>query len=254
MADEEDRILGFADQFGGFVDPVDVRALIDQAITLRHQRRWQVQLFQNDVAGIFDVNRTRRAAHRLANAFTDHFVGLIGIFDRSGIFHRIFEQRHLLHELDAAPADALFGDAGALARQEDDGRMFDQRALDRGRHIGDARPQRADSDGGLACDARGSFGHEACGGFMMGRNHGPAAPFGLQEHMDEVRIGDAEQGVDAFGLEQVEDTLIDWRAWLVRCGCSGGRLGIVVAHFNSLGAPVPMYAARLRWKLVILRS
>ena len=90
--------------------------------------------------------------------------------------------------------------------------MFDQRALDGGRHIGDARPQRADSDSRLAGDARGGFGHEACGGFMMRRNHGPAAPFGLQEHMDEVRIGDAEQGVDAFGLEQVEDTLIDWRA------------------------------------------
>ena len=215
MADQQDRVLGGADQVGRFLDPVDVRALVDQAIAVRRQRRGQVQFLQDDVAGIFDIDRAGSAAHRLANALTHDLVGLVGIFDRGSIFDAIFEQRHLLHKLDAAATDALFGDAGALARQEDDRRIFDQRALDGGRHIGDARPQRADRDGGLAGDARRGLGHEAGSGLMMGRNHGPAAPFGLQEHVDEIRVGNAEQRVDAFGLEQVQHPLVDRRALLV---------------------------------------
>jgi hypothetical protein len=44
---------------------------------------------------------------------------------------------------------------------------------------------------------------------MVGRYDRPAALLGLEKHVDEVRIGDAEQRVDAFGLEQMQNTLID---------------------------------------------
>lgn len=44
---------------------------------------------------------------------------------------------------------------------------------------------------------------------VVGRNDSPAARFGLEEEIDEVGIGNAEQRLDAFGFEQVEDALVD---------------------------------------------
>ncbi len=153
MADQQDRVLGFADELRGLSHLVDVRALVDHAVARGRQRLRQVELFQDDVRRIFDIDRPRRAAERLADAFADDLVGLVGIFDRGGVFHRILEQRHLLDELDAAAAHALFGHAGALAAEEDDRRVFDQAALNGGRGVGDARPERSDADGRLAGDA-----------------------------------------------------------------------------------------------------
>ena len=159
--------------------------------------------------GIFDIGRPRRARHGAADRLADHFVGLVGIFDGAGIFHRILDERFLAHELDAASAHAALGDTGALAAKEDDRRIFNQAALDGGHEIGHARPQRADADGGLAGDAAGGFGHKAAGGLVMRRNHGPAALFCFEEHMHEVGVWDTEQRVDALGLEQFEDALVD---------------------------------------------
>ena len=54
---------------------------------------------------------------------------------------------------------------------------------------------------------------------MVRRDDGPAARFGLKEQVDEVGIGDAEQGLYAFSLEQVENAFVHWGAALqFRCG------------------------------------
>ena len=60
---------------------------------------------------------------------------------------------------------------------------------------------------GLPVIRDGGFGHEPGGGFVVRRNHRPAARFGFKAQVDEVGIGDAEQGLDPLGLEQIEDAL-----------------------------------------------
>ena len=76
------------------------------------------------------------------------------------------------------------------------------------------------ADGGLAGDAAGGFGHEPAGSLVVRRDDCPAARFRLEEQVDEVGIGNAEQRLDAFGLEQVEHALVDGRSGR----CSGLRL------------------------------
>ena len=49
VADQQDRVLGLANQFHRFGDLVDVRALVDQAIARRRQRLRHVEFFENDV-------------------------------------------------------------------------------------------------------------------------------------------------------------------------------------------------------------
>jgi hypothetical protein len=68
----------------------------------------------------------------------------------------------------------------------------------------------ADADRRLAGHARGRLGHEAGRGFMMRRDHRPAALLGFEKHVDEVRIGNAEQRVDTLGFEEVEDAFVDF--------------------------------------------
>ncbi len=59
--------------------------------------------------------------------------------------------------------------------------------------------------------------------------------------MDEVRIGNAEQRLDAFGLEQVEDALVNrgTAGLQLEVGCRRRRLRVVIAHYVSLGLPAP---------------
>jgi hypothetical protein len=43
---------------------------------------------------------------------------------------------------------------------------------------------------------------------MVGGDHIPATLFGEVEHVHKVRVGNAEQGVDTFGLEELQNALI----------------------------------------------
>ena len=211
MADEQDRLLGVADQLGGLGDAVAVGALHGETVAVRRQRLRHVELLQRHVVRELDIGGSRRARHRDADRLADDLVGLVGIFDRAGILHRILDQRLLTHELDAAAADAPLGDAGALAAEEDHRRVLDQAALDRRHHVGHAGPQRADRERRIARHPRRRLGHEAGGRLMVRRYDRPAALLGLQEEVDEVRIGDAEERLDAFHLEQFENALVDGR-------------------------------------------
>ncbi len=42
-----------------------------------------------------------------------------------------------------------------------------------------------------------------------GRNNVPAALLGEMEQVNEVRIGDAEERVDALGLEEIQNAFVD---------------------------------------------
>jgi hypothetical protein len=212
MAYQQDRLFRLLYDLGGFVDAVDIRALHGQAIALGRQDRLVFHFLEDDVARILDEGRARRAGHRDADRLADDLVGLVGIFDRGGELHRILEHRLVADELDAAAAHAALGDAGALADEEHDRRVLDLGALDGGRHVGDARAERGGGERRLAGDARGGFGHETGGGLVVRGDDFPAALFGLEEQVDEIRIGDAEHGLDAFGLEQVENALVNWYA------------------------------------------
>lgn len=205
----------FANELCGFGNLVDVRALIHQTITRRRQRLRHVQLFQDHMRGILDVGRPRSAGHRLADGFADDLVGLIGILDRGRIFHGILEQRHLLDELDAATAHSLLGHAGTLPAEEDDRRIFHQRALHGRSGIGNAGAEGADADGGFAGNARCRLRHEPCGRLVVRSDHRPAALLCFQEHVHEVRVRDAEERVDAFGFKELQDTLIDFYGHLI---------------------------------------
>src|SRR3546814_1573093 len=59
---------------------------------------------------------------------------------------------------------------------------------------------------------------------VVRRDDGPAALLGLDEQMNEVRVRDTEDGVDAFGFKQLEDALINLhRATFAGNDGSGGR-------------------------------
>ena len=242
VAHEEDRPLGLEDQFGRFGDPVTVGALFGQAIALGRQHRRHVEFFEDHVAGIFDVSRPRRARHRDADRLADHFVGLVGVLDRTRILDRSLDHRLLADELDAPAPHAPLGHARTLAAEEDDRRILDLAALDRGHHVGKAWPERAEAQRRLAGDAAGGFGHETGRRLVVRRNHRPAARFGFEAEVDEVGVWNPEQRLDALGLEQVEDALVHrGSAGLdLEIGSGGYGFGIVVAHFSSLGSPRPM--------------
>src|SRR5208282_6320545 len=50
----------------------------------------------------------------------------------------------------------------------------------------------------------------ACGRLMMGSNHLPAALLCGKKQMHEVRVGNAEQRLDPLGLEEIEDSFVDF--------------------------------------------
>ena len=229
MADQQDRLFRSLDQPRGFRDQIGIAALVDQAILGRRRWRGHVQLFHQDMAGQFDIDRAGRAAHRLADGFVDDLVGLVGIFDRAEKLDRIAHQRLVADELNAPPAHAALGHAGALTAEENHRRILNQAALDGWHQISQARPKRADGDGGLAGDPRGRLGHEAAGRLMMRRDDFPAARFGFKEQVDEIGIGDAENRLDALGFQQLQDALVNRNAG---GGRSGRGLRIVVVHFR----------------------
>jgi hypothetical protein len=62
---------------------------------------------------------------------------------------------------------------------------------------------------------------------VMRRNNLPAPRFRFEEQVDEIRIWDAKDCVDALGLEQLKDALVNWNA-----GCHGGLIfRLIVVHF-----------------------
>jgi len=120
VPDEQNRLPGRTDERHGLGDLIRARRLVDQAIGLRRQRRWHVELFLDHMGRILDVDRTRCSCECLTQALPDDLVGLVGVLDAGAVFDRGLEQAGLLDELDAAAANALLGDACALSAQEDD--------------------------------------------------------------------------------------------------------------------------------------
>ena len=47
------------------------------------------------------------------------------------------------------------------------------------------------------------------GSFVVRGDHRPPAALGLEEHVHEIRIRNAEQGIDPLGFEQLQNTLVD---------------------------------------------
>lgn len=209
MAHQQDRALRFADEFHGLGDLGCPGALIDKPIPVGRQRFCHIELFENDMRRVLDIDGTGRAGHRLADRFVDDLVGLVGVLDGGAVFDRGCEKRFLADELDTAAPHPAFGDAGPLTAEEDHRRVLHFRALDRTRDVGHARAQRADAQTGPTGHPRGRLGHEARAEFVVRGDHRPSTRVGLGEHVHEVGVGDAEQGVHPFGLEQVEDALVD---------------------------------------------
>ncbi len=139
----------------------------------------------------------------------DDLVGLVGVFDGRAVLYRRGEKPFLLDELDTAAAHTPLGYARPLAAQKDHRRVLHERAHHRPRYVGHAWAQCADAQAGLTGHAGGRLGHETGAQLVVRRNHRPATRIRLGEHVHEVRVGDAEQRIDALGLEEVEDTLVD---------------------------------------------
>ena len=58
-------------------------------------------------------------------------------------------------------------------------------------------------------DARSGLGHEAGSGLVVRCDHRPAALLRLEEHVYEIGVRDAEQGIDPLGFQQFQDALVD---------------------------------------------
>ena len=127
----------------------------------------------------------------------------------AAVLHRRGEKPFLLDELDAAAAHPPLGDARPLAAEEDHRRVLHESAHHRPGDVGHARAECADAQAGLTGHAGRRLGHEAGAQLVVRRNHRPATRIRLGEHVHEVRVGDAEQRVDALGLEEVEDAFVD---------------------------------------------
>jgi hypothetical protein len=184
--------------------------MLASAPGFRSQRRRHVQILLDHVGGVFDIDRSRRAGLRNPQRVADNLIRLVGVFDTGAVLHRVLKQPHLFDELNPAAADALFGHAGSLAAQKDDRGVFDPRAHHRTGRVGDAGAERSDAHGRPAGHARVGFGHKADRELVMGRDHVPTALLCFDEQMHEVRVGYAEQRVDALGLKQMQDALIDF--------------------------------------------
>ena len=156
-----------------------------------------------------DVGRTGCAGHRPANGLVNDLVGLVGILDRAAVLHRRREKAFLLHELDASAPHPPLGDAGALTAEEDHRRILHEGAHHRPGDVGHTRAQGADAQAGLTGHPRCRLGHEAGAQLVMRCHHRPAARVGFGEHVDEVRVRDAEQRVDALGLEEIENAFVN---------------------------------------------
>ena len=61
----------------------------------------------------------------------------------------------------------------------------------------------------LAGHPRDGLCHEAGGLLVVWRDDLPAALLGGVEHVDEVRVWDAEERVDALSLEQLQDSFVN---------------------------------------------
>ena len=119
------------------------------------------------------------------------------------------EETRLAQILHLAASHALLVEALALATDEDRRHVF-LRGMDCAcRQVGHARPLVADHHARLPGHAKVRFGHEAAGFLVMRRDHAQAAFLGGDEHGEEARIGNAEDRIDAFGLEQLYDALVN---------------------------------------------
>ena len=214
MTHQENRLLRLGDQLRCLRDLACACALVHQAVPVRRQRLGDVELGEDDVRRVFDVAGSRRAGHRPPDRLVNDLVGLIRVLDRAAVFHRRREKTLLLDELDSSAADPTLGDTGALPAEEDHRRVLDQRAHHRAGDVGDPWPQRADAQARLARHAGGRLGHESGAQLMVRGDHRPPARVGFGEHVHEVGVRDAEQRVDALGLEEVENALVD--------GCTHG--------------------------------
>ena len=212
VAHQQDRALGFANQLRGLCDLSSTRTLVDQAVDAGLGSLGHIEFFQDHVGRELDVGRTGCAGHRPANGLVHDLIGLVGVLDRAAVLHRRSEKPFLLDELDAAPAHPSFGDAGSLATEEDHRRVLHQRAHHGAGDIGDTGAEGADAQSRLAGHPRRRLGHESGAQFMVRRHDRPPAGFGFGEHVHEVRIRDAEQRVDALGLEEVENAFVDGHA------------------------------------------
>ena len=156
-----------------------------------------------------DVGRTGCAGHRPANGLVHDLVGLVGVLDGAAVLDRRREKTLLLDELDATATHTSFGDAGSLAAEEDHRRVLHQRAHHRAGDVGHTRSQSADAQARLPGHPRRRLGHEPGAQLVMGCHHGPPACVGFGEHVHEVGVRNAEQRVDALGLEEVENAFVD---------------------------------------------
>ena len=209
VPDEQDRLLGLANEFGCPLDHLGARTLVHQPVRLGRQRLGHVEFLEDDVRRVLDVGRSRRSGLRDAQCVADDLVGLVGVFDARRVLHRRLDHGRLLDELDTTAADALLGDARALAAKEDHRGVLDLGALDRAGEVGQPRAERADGEPRLAGHPGHGLGHEACVLFVVRSDDGPATLLGGVEHVHEVRIGNAEQRVDALGFEQLQDSLVN---------------------------------------------
>src|SRR5258707_10474008 len=82
---------------------------------------------------------------------------------------------------------------------------------------------------------------------MMGSNHLPATLLRGKEQVDEIRVGNAEQRVDSLSFEELQDAFVNF-------DCHDRKSRWYCGYLSNRGAPVPIYFARLRWKLVTFRS
>ena len=119
MTHQQDRIVGRTDQAHRLGDLTLAGALVHQTVPLGRQRVGDVEFFEDHMRRELDVAGAGRSRHRPADRLADDLVGLVGVLDRAAVLDRRCEQPFLLDELDAAAPHPAFGDAGALAAEED---------------------------------------------------------------------------------------------------------------------------------------
>ena len=231
--------LAARDQLGRLGDLRCAGPVIDQAVRtraagdLRH-----FELFQNDVRRILDVGRAGRCRHRTAESPRERS-------RRSGRHIRSTRCTSPLASKSASwrtnwirprrtrrsvmrarwPPRKMTGEFSTLAHIIAPARLATP---------GPSVPMHSAR---LAGHPRDSLGHETGTLFVVRRDHRPAARFRLKEHVYEVRVGNTEQRIDALGLEQVENALVnghthgqislisDRYVWAVDFGGPGERNG-----------------------------